>query len=77
MEAKPASESRAVKSAIVLPPDTNNHGTMFGGRKQSQFSASGLPICGRLLVCLPHRANRLELGPMLNSNGSKHICDRY
>ncbi|WP_085993963.1 acyl-CoA thioesterase [Oceanobacillus senegalensis] len=32
MEAKPCSESRAVKTTLVLPPDTNNHGTLFGGR---------------------------------------------
>ncbi len=32
MEAKSVNESRAVKSAIVLPPDTNNYGTMFGGK---------------------------------------------
>jgi acyl-CoA hydrolase len=32
MEPKPISESRAVKTAIVLPPDTNNLGTMFGGK---------------------------------------------
>lgn len=25
-------ESRAVKASIVLPPDTNHHGTMFGGK---------------------------------------------
>ncbi|MFD2171632.1 acyl-CoA thioesterase [Tumebacillus lipolyticus] len=29
---KRASESRAVKASIVLPPDTNNHRTMFGGK---------------------------------------------
>ncbi|PLX94998.1 MAG: acyl-CoA thioesterase [Desulfuromonas sp.] len=32
MSAKPARESRAIKASIVLPPDTNHHGTMFGGR---------------------------------------------
>ena len=32
MKAKPIRESRAVKSAIVLPPDTNNLGTIFGGK---------------------------------------------
>ncbi len=32
MKVKPASMSRAVKSAIILPSDTNNHGTVFGGR---------------------------------------------
>ncbi|MFC0189275.1 acyl-CoA thioesterase [Fictibacillus aquaticus] len=25
-------ESRTVKSAVVLPPDTNNHKTLFGGK---------------------------------------------
>ncbi len=32
MNAKPASESKAIKSAIILPPDTNNLGTIFGGK---------------------------------------------
>ncbi len=32
MKPKNVRESRAVKAAIVLPPDTNHHGTMFGGR---------------------------------------------
>lgn len=32
MEGKPASASRSVMTDIVLPPDTNNHGTIFGGR---------------------------------------------
>jgi acyl-CoA hydrolase len=32
MQAKPVKESRAVKSALILPPDTNNMGTIFGGR---------------------------------------------
>ena len=32
MDAKPVNESRAVKSSLILPPDTNNMGTMFGGR---------------------------------------------
>ena len=32
MNAKSAHESRAVKASIVLPPDTNHHGTMFGGK---------------------------------------------
>ena len=35
MKAKPANESKAVKSAIILPPDTNNLGTMFGGKVMS------------------------------------------
>lgn len=31
-EYKLAKESRATKISIVLPPDTNHHGTLFGGR---------------------------------------------
>ncbi len=31
-EAKPVSESYTIKAAIVLPPDTNHHGTIFGGK---------------------------------------------
>ncbi len=30
-------ESRAVKTALVLPPDTNNYGTMFGGKVMSHI----------------------------------------
>ena len=41
MPAKTASQSRAVKSAIVLPPDTNNHGTMFGGRVMAYIDDVG------------------------------------
>ncbi|MGY0693335.1 acyl-CoA thioesterase [Virgibacillus sp. FSP13] len=32
MERKPCSNSLAVKTSHVLPPDTNNHGTLFGGK---------------------------------------------
>jgi acyl-CoA hydrolase len=32
MKPKSVNESRAVKAGIVLPPDTNNYGTMFGGK---------------------------------------------
>ncbi|CAM3905856.1 acyl-CoA thioesterase [Alicyclobacillus pomorum] len=31
MEGKPARLSRTVMTDLVLPPDTNNHGTVFGG----------------------------------------------
>lgn len=31
MEGKPCLNSLAVKTAYVLPPDTNQHGTLFGG----------------------------------------------
>lgn len=30
--AKTCKESLAIKAALVLPPDTNNYGTMFGGK---------------------------------------------
>lgn len=29
---KPAALSRTISTSLVLPPDTNNHGTVFGGR---------------------------------------------
>ncbi|OYD09916.1 acyl-CoA thioesterase [Paludifilum halophilum] len=32
MEPVPARQSRTTKTAHVLPPDTNHHGTMFGGK---------------------------------------------
>ncbi|SET52029.1 Acyl-CoA hydrolase [Oceanobacillus limi] len=32
MEKKPCSNSLAVKTSHVLPPDTNTHGTLFGGK---------------------------------------------
>ncbi|PAV31449.1 acyl-CoA thioesterase [Virgibacillus profundi] len=32
MKGKPCSYSLAVKTSHVLPPDTNNHGTLFGGK---------------------------------------------
>ncbi|GGE32152.1 putative acyl-CoA thioester hydrolase YkhA [Pullulanibacillus camelliae] len=31
-ETKTVSQSRVFKSSHVLPPDTNNHGTLFGGK---------------------------------------------
>lgn len=35
MEGKYVNDSRAVKSAFVMPQDTNAHGTMFGGKLMS------------------------------------------
>jgi acyl-CoA hydrolase len=35
MEPRLVKESRVVKTSIVLPPDTNQHGTMFGGKLMS------------------------------------------
>lgn len=32
MEAKPCIQSLTVKNSFVLPPDTNGHGTLFGGQ---------------------------------------------
>lgn len=32
MEKKAVKDSRVVKTSMVLPPDTNQHGTMFGGK---------------------------------------------
>ena len=32
VESRHPIESRAIKVSMVLPPDTNHHGTMFGGR---------------------------------------------
>ncbi len=31
-EKKPCRASLAIKTALVLPPDTNSHGTLFGGK---------------------------------------------
>ena len=32
MQTKNVKESRAIKAAMVLTPDANHHGTMFGGK---------------------------------------------
>ncbi|RLL42820.1 acyl-CoA thioesterase [Oceanobacillus piezotolerans] len=32
MERKPCSNSKVVKTTLVFPPDTNHHGTLFGGK---------------------------------------------
>lgn len=37
MEGKKASQSYATKTSIILPPDTNNHGTIFGGKTMSHI----------------------------------------
>jgi acyl-CoA hydrolase len=41
MEPKKVSESRAIQSSIVLPPNTNNHGTIFGGTVVSYIDVVG------------------------------------
>ncbi len=37
MEAKKARESYVTKTSLILPPDTNNHGTIFGGKTMSHI----------------------------------------
>lgn len=37
MEPKKARESYVTKTSIILPPDTNNHGTIFGGKTMSHI----------------------------------------
>jgi acyl-CoA hydrolase len=37
MDPKKARESFVTKTSIILPPDTNNHGTIFGGRTMSHI----------------------------------------
>ncbi len=37
MEAKKSSESLTVKTAQILPPDTNAYGTLFGGKLMSHI----------------------------------------
>ena len=41
MKAKPIRESIAVKSAIILPPDTNNLETIFGGKVMAYIDDIG------------------------------------
>jgi acyl-CoA hydrolase len=37
MEPKKARESFVSKTSLILPPDTNNHGTIFGGKTMSHI----------------------------------------
>jgi acyl-CoA hydrolase len=41
MKAKPVRDSIAVKSAFILPPDTNNLGTIFGGKVMAYIDDIG------------------------------------
>lgn len=41
MEAKPCSNSLTVKTSHVLPPDTNAHGTLFGGALMAHIDDVG------------------------------------
>ncbi|WLR50796.1 acyl-CoA thioesterase [Bacillus tianshenii] len=41
MEAKPCRASLSIKNSHVLPPDTNNHGTLFGGKLMAYIDDIG------------------------------------
>lgn len=47
MNGKPASESRTVMTDLVLPPDTNNHGTIFGGNVMAYIDKIASIACMR------------------------------
>lgn len=54
MEAKRVSESRTFMTDLVLPPDTNVHGTIFGGRVMAYIdkiaSITAMRHCRRAVV---------------------------
>lgn len=54
MEGKTTSESRTVMTDLVLPPETNNHGTIFGGQVMSYIdriaSITAIRHCRRPVV---------------------------
>lgn len=54
MEARPSSASRTSMTDLVLPPDTNTHGTIFGGRVMAYIdkisSISAMRHCRKLVV---------------------------
>lgn len=54
MEKKPCSYSLAVKTSHVLPPDTNNHGTLFGGKLMAHIddvaAIAAVRHCRKLVV---------------------------
>ncbi|SFJ84008.1 acyl-CoA thioesterase [Thermoflavimicrobium dichotomicum] len=41
MESRTVSESRVIKTGLVLPPDTNQHGTIFGGKVMALIDEVG------------------------------------
>ncbi|GAA0605905.1 acyl-CoA thioesterase [Virgibacillus siamensis] len=47
MERKPCSQSLAVKTSHVLPPDTNAHGTLFGGKLMAHIDDVAAIAAGR------------------------------
>ncbi|SDQ11703.1 acyl-CoA thioesterase [Virgibacillus salinus] len=47
MESKACSYSLAVKTSHVLPPDTNSHGTLFGGKLMAHIDDVGAIAAGR------------------------------
>ncbi|MED0675683.1 acyl-CoA thioesterase [Aneurinibacillus thermoaerophilus] len=54
MQAKKTSESRTIMTDIVLPPDTNYHGTIFGGKVMAYIdkvaSITAMRHCRRQVV---------------------------
>lgn len=54
MEKKKAGESRTVLTNLVLPPDTNTHGTIFGGNVMAYMdkiaSIAAMRHCRKLVV---------------------------
>lgn len=47
MESRPASASRTVMTDIVLPPDTNTYGTIFGGNVMAYIDKIASITCMR------------------------------
>src|SRR5579875_3546030 len=47
MQGKPASASRTVMTDLVLPPDTNNYGTIFGGNVMAYIDKIASIACMR------------------------------
>ncbi|WP_176752940.1 acyl-CoA thioesterase [Tenuibacillus multivorans] len=47
MEAKPCVNSLTVRNSHVLPPDTNSHGTLFGGRLMAYIDDVGAIAAAR------------------------------
>lgn len=44
MNPKPASESRTIQASLVLPSNTNNHGTIFGGAMMAYIDEVGKSV---------------------------------
>ena len=51
MKARPCAESHVVMTEMVLPPDTNHHGTVFGGRVLQWIDIAGAISARRHSKC--------------------------